>query len=147
MFSWRNKKNTVDSLSRNPRDYLNYFETSTYQICRIEDKINQNNTFHKWICNWLQKLEIYWKYCEKEEKLCLRTNICSFPQYFVTCCKIFMFKQEPEFHFETSGYWRSSKVELTRVVCIMWIPHLNVELCYLFSYNIMYIPWYFLTWQ
>ena len=30
---------------------------------------------------WLLKLEIYWKYCGKEEKY-----FFSFPQYFVTCC-------------------------------------------------------------
>ena len=35
---------------------------------------------------WLLKLELYWKYCGKEEKLLLRSNFSSFPQYFIICC-------------------------------------------------------------
>ena len=38
----------------------------------------------EWICNLTPKLEIYWK-CGKEEKLLLRSNFSSFPQYFVAC--------------------------------------------------------------
>ena len=30
--------------------------------------------------------QLIWKYCGKEEKLLLRSNFSSFPQYFVTCC-------------------------------------------------------------
>ena len=29
-----------------------------------------------------------------------RSNFSSFPQYFVTCCKIPILKQGPDFHFE-----------------------------------------------
>ena len=54
----------------------------------------------------LLKFEIYWKYCGKEKKLLLRSNFSSFPQYFFTCCWMFMFRQGPDFHFEISGYSR-----------------------------------------
>ena len=46
--------------------------TSTYQDCRIEEKINQTTTFNKCIyVIGLLKFEIYWKYCGKEEKLAI----------------------------------------------------------------------------
>ena len=39
--------------------------TSTYQICRIEDKIICTTTFNKYICNWTLEvrdiLKILWK--------------------------------------------------------------------------------------
>ena len=56
------------SLSRSPRELseiLRDIRTSTYEICRIEEKINQTTTFHKLICNmtpefrWI--LKILWK--------------------------------------------------------------------------------------
>ena len=38
--------------------------TSTYQICRIEEKINRTTRFHKWICNLTpevrDKMKILW---------------------------------------------------------------------------------------
>ena len=58
--------------------------TSTYQICRLEEKINRTTALNKCIIG-LSKLEICWKYCGKEEKLLLRSNFSSFPQYFVPC--------------------------------------------------------------
>ena len=65
------------SLSQNSRASMKYFEKCvalTYQICRIEEKENPTTTFHKYVTLFL-KLEIYWKYCGKEEKLLLlRSN-------------------------------------------------------------------------
>ena len=56
------------SLSRTPRDSLKYFEisrTSTYQICRLEEKINRTTAFNKCIYNWTLEvghmLKILWK--------------------------------------------------------------------------------------
>ena len=71
--------------------------TSTYQICRIEEKINWITTFHKWICNLTGEVRDILKNILKKRR---RSNLSSFPQYFVTCCKIFMFKQGPDLHFE-----------------------------------------------
>ena len=56
--------------SKGPSEILRDICTSTYQICRIEEKIIRTTTFNKYICViGLLKLEIYWKYCGKEEKL------------------------------------------------------------------------------
>ena len=95
------------SLSRSPRNSLKYFEISDPRHIRFTElrkNINLTNTFHKWLCNLTPTLEIYWKifwkYCGREEK------VSSIPQYFVTWCYIFMFKQGPDFHFEISGYSR-----------------------------------------
>ena len=51
---------------------------STYKIFRIEEKIIRTTTFNKYIyIIGLLTLEIYWKYCGKEE------NFSSFLQYFL----------------------------------------------------------------
>ena len=46
-------------------EILRDIRTSTYQICRIEEKINQTTTFHKWIYNLTPEdreiLKILWK--------------------------------------------------------------------------------------
>ena len=71
------------SLSQSPRVSLKYFAISLpWHIRFAELRKNQTNEF----VIWLLKLEIYWKYCGKEEKLLLRSNFSSFPQYFATCC-------------------------------------------------------------
>ena len=55
------------SLSRISRDYeiLQDIRTSTYQICRIEEKMIRTTTFNKYICNWTLEvrdvLKILWK--------------------------------------------------------------------------------------
>ena len=60
------------------------FATHPYQICRIEEKNNSNNTFNKYICNRTLEVRdtVYWNYCGKGEKLLLRSNFSSFPKYF-----------------------------------------------------------------
>ena len=60
-----------------------YLEISGLQKWR--KTINWTTTFNKWICNLTRAVRTYWKYCGKEEKLLLRSNFSSFPQYFVTC--------------------------------------------------------------
>ena len=87
------------------------WNTSRYPYFDISDLRNwlqfiEQPPLTEWICNLTPKLEIYWKYCGKEEKLLLRSNFSSFPQYFVTCCHSFMLKQGPDFHSEISGYSR-----------------------------------------
>ena len=80
---------TVDSRylkSKELSEILQDICTSTYQICRFDEKINWTTTFHKWYVIWLLRLEIYWKYCGKEEKLLFRSNFSSFPPYFYTSC-------------------------------------------------------------
>ena len=102
--------NTVDSRYlefQGTSEILRDIRISTYQICRTEEKIIRTITFNKYILiGLLKKLEMYWKYCGKEEKLLLRSNFSSFPQSFLPVVSIFMFKQGQDFHFEMSGYSR-----------------------------------------
>ena len=77
------------SLSRIPRDSLKHFEISVprhIRVAEVRKIINRTTTFNKWICNLTTEVrniyKIMWK---REEKLLLRSNFSSFPQYFVTC--------------------------------------------------------------
>ena len=52
----------------NPKGFskiLRDIRTSTYQICRLEEKINRTTAFNKCICNWILEvrdmLKILWK--------------------------------------------------------------------------------------
>ena len=72
MDCWREKQSTlVISKSKGLSKILRDISTSTYQICRTEEKINWTTIFHKCYVHviWLLKFEIYWKYCGKETKL------------------------------------------------------------------------------
>ena len=103
------------SLSRIPRDSIKYFEISVprhIRVAELRKKLFEQPHLTNIYLIGLMKLEIYWKYCRKEEKLLLRSNFSSFPQYFFTCCKMFMFRQGPDFHFEISGFIRDKRGRL-----------------------------------
>ena len=55
----------VISNSKGLSEVLRDIRTSTYQICRIEEKIIRTTTFNKYICNWTLEvrdiLKILWK--------------------------------------------------------------------------------------
>ena len=72
----------VISKSKGIAEILRDISSSTYQIWRIEQKINRTTIFHKWIL----KLDAFWKYFGKKEKLLPRSIFSSLPQYFDTCC-------------------------------------------------------------
>ena len=71
----------IISKSKGLSEILRDICTSTYQICR--KKIKQ---LHLRISNLTPEARDIMKYCGKEEKLLLRSNFSSFPQYF-TCCR------------------------------------------------------------
>ena len=76
------------SLSRTPRDSMKQFEISVLRHIRFADsgkQLIEQPPLTEWICNLTPKLETFWKYCGKEEKLLLRSNFSSFPQYFIAC--------------------------------------------------------------
>ena len=60
-------------------EILQDIRTATYQISRIEEKINQTTKFHKLICNLMPEvrgiLKILWK---RGEKMLLRSNFSAF---------------------------------------------------------------------
>ena len=91
----------VISNSKGLSEILRDICTSTYQICRIEEKLIWLTTFNKYMCNLIPEvrdiLKILWK---REE------NFASFPQYFLHVVRFLMFRQGPDFHFEISGYSR-----------------------------------------
>ena len=55
----------VISNSKGPSEILRDIRTSTYQICKIEEKIIRTTTFNKYVCNWTLEfrniLKIMWK--------------------------------------------------------------------------------------
>ena len=66
-----------------------YFDIS--DLRNWEKQLIGQQPLTDWIFNLTPKFEIYWKYCGKEEKLLLkeklllRSNFSSFPQYFIAC--------------------------------------------------------------
>ena len=78
------KSTLVISKSKRFSEIFRDILTSKYQICRIEEKIIQTTHFTNEYVIWPLKLEMHRIYCGKEEKLLLRSNFSSFPQYFVT---------------------------------------------------------------
>ena len=68
----------VISNSKGLSEILRDIRTSTYQICRTEEKLIQLTTFNKYMCNLIPEIRYIGKYFGKEEK-----NFSSFPQYFL----------------------------------------------------------------
>ena len=52
------KSTLVISNSKGLSEILRDIRTSTYQICRIEEKITRTTTFNKYMCNWALEVEI-----------------------------------------------------------------------------------------
>ena len=109
----------VISKSRGLSEILRDIRSSTYQICRIEEKINRTTTFHKWICKltpearWI--LKILWKRGEiapKEQFLLFSTIFC----YLLLD---FHIKAGTRFSIRDKRLFEISKVEIMRVDCII----------------------------
>ena len=73
------------SLSRIPRDSLKHFEISVPRHIRFSElrKLFEQPHLTNLYVIGLLTLQTYRKYCGKEEKLLLRSNFSSFPQYFL----------------------------------------------------------------
>ena len=88
-------------------------------MCRIEENTNRTTKFHKWTCNLTPLVRnICWKYCGKREKLLLRSNFSSYPQYFVTWCQNWC-KTGIRFSLRDKRLFEITEVEITRVDCII----------------------------
>ena len=65
MFTIHVQSTLVISISKGPSEILRDIHTSTYQICRVEEKIVRTTTFNKYICNRTLEvrdiLKILWK--------------------------------------------------------------------------------------
>ena len=75
----------VISKSKGLSEILRDIRTSTYQICRIEEKINRTTTFNKYICNLTPEKE-YIENIEEKKINCSLGAFLFFSQYFITCC-------------------------------------------------------------
>ena len=66
----------VISKSKGLSEILRGIRISTYQICRIEEKrlIKQPHFTNEYVI-WLLKIDIYWKYCGKEEQFLLFSTL------------------------------------------------------------------------
>ena len=69
----------VISNSKGLSEIIRDMRTSTHQTFRIEEKLIRKAHLTNIYVIGLLKLEIYWKYCGKEEKLLLRSNFSSLP--------------------------------------------------------------------
>ena len=81
VFYKRIQSTLIISKSNGLSEILRDICTSTYQICRIEEKIIRATTFNKFICNWTLEvrdiLKILWKRGEiaPEEQFLLFSTI------------------------------------------------------------------------
>ena len=53
VFFYKIQSALVISKSKRLHEIVRYIRTSTYRICRIEEKIIRTTTFNKYICNWI----------------------------------------------------------------------------------------------
>ena len=80
-FLWKILSTLVISNSKGLPEILRHIRTSTYQVCRIEEKLIRLTTFNKYICNWTLEVRDILKKLWKRAEI-LRSNFSSFPQYF-----------------------------------------------------------------
>ena len=103
------------SLSRSPRDSLNYFEISVARHIRyaaLRKTINRTTTFNKWICNLTPEVKRYVeKYCGKEEQF------LPFSTIFWYLLLDFHVRTGTIFSLRDKRLFEISEVEITRVDC------------------------------
>ena len=107
----------VISISKGLSEILRDIRSSTYQICRIEEKIIQTTTFNKYMCNWTLVevrgiLKILWKRGE------LRSNFSFFRKIFFYLLLDFYACAGTRFSLRDKHLIEISEVEITRVNCI-----------------------------
>ena len=78
-------------------EILRDIRTSTYQICRIEEKLIRLTTFNKYMCNWTLEVRDILKILWKRGEIAPKEQFLLFSTIFFTCCQIFMFRQGTNF--------------------------------------------------
>ena len=85
--------------------------TSTYQIYRIEEKINQTTTIHKWLCSLTP--EIRWRYIEK---IVEKRKNCSFFSTIICYLLLdFHVKTGTRFSLQDKRLFEMSEVEVNEI--------------------------------
>ena len=109
------RRNTADSryleIQGTP-EILRDIHTSTYQICKIEEKINRTTAHHKWICNLTPEdtdaLNVLW----------IRGEIAVlFSTIFYYLLLDFHVKTRTRFSLQDKRLYEISVVQITRVDC------------------------------
>ena len=85
---------------------LRDIRTSTYKICRIEEKIIRKTTFNKYICNWTLEVRDILKILWKRGEIAPYEQFLLFSTIFFCLLLDVRFRQGLDFHFEISGYSR-----------------------------------------
>ena len=73
----------VISNSKGLSEILRDIRTSTYHICRIEEKIIRTNTFNKYMCNWTLEVRRDIKSIVEKKR---KEQFLLFSTIFFTCC-------------------------------------------------------------
>ena len=76
----------VISKAKGSSEILRDIRTSTYQICRIEEKIIRTTTFNKYICNWTLEVRDILKILWKRGEIAPEEQFLLFSTIFFTCC-------------------------------------------------------------
>ena len=121
------------SLSRSPRESLKYFKISVprhnYQICRIEEKINQTTIFHKWICNLTPEVRDILKILWKRGEIAPEEQFLLFSTIFCYLLLDFHVKTGTRISIRDKRSFEISEVEIMRVNCIFAGCRLYDEHC------------------
>ena len=106
------------TLSRSLKDSVKYSEISVPRHIRFAElRIKQAHFTNEHVI-WLQKLEIYWKYCGKEKKLLLRSKFLLFSTKFCYLLLDFHVQTGTRFSLRDKRLFEISEVEITIVDCI-----------------------------
>ena len=76
----------VISNSKGLSEIFRDIRTSTYQICRIEEKTIRTTTFNKYICNWTLEVRDIFKILWKRGEIAPKEHFLLFSTIFFTFC-------------------------------------------------------------
>ena len=76
----------VISNSKGLSEILRDIRTSTYQICRIEEKLARLTTFNKYMCNLTPEVRDILKILWKRGEIAPKEQFLLFSTIFFTCC-------------------------------------------------------------
>ena len=109
----------VISKSKGLSEILRDIRTSTYQICRIEEKINRTTTFNKYICNLTPEVRDISKILWKRREIAPGEQFLFFSTIFCYLLSDFHVSVGTKFSLRDKRSFEISEVEITRVSCII----------------------------
>ena len=110
-------------------EIFRHVRTSTYQICRIEEKMDRPATFHKWICNLAPEVRAVLKILWKRGEIATKEQFFLFSTIFCYLLLDFHVKTGTRFALRDKRLFEISEIEITRVdyTCILWISRQNSD--------------------